>query len=248
MNARILSHYQQRIKDNLEYLDNATIRTSLEHFKSNLERETSLLNSASDRKHNLEFLANFYDESLSLLEESEDEMNETISNVIGDLKSLATDSFSDSIVEQIQTSLQNFQLKDGYESFNGLMFEYDTGFNFSGIAFKEPKFEVILENPKYIEFEDGSYACDFPVDFELEEDFEEILSEEFEEIAWEFEYELEIFQKIKETAYAIVAINLHEAMQSDVLKVALDGLGFEKMGVVYLNEHDMEVKSVYVNE
>ena len=127
------------------------------------------------------------------------------------LKNLNLNDITESIKEQIET----FKLKDEYNSFNGLLFEYDSSPRFSGIAFKEPQFEVILNNPKYLKLEDGGYACDSSIDFELEELFEPVLCEEFEETAWAFEFELEIFLKIKETAYSIVALCLHNALKSE---------------------------------
>ena len=248
MNSKILDHYHRLIEEDLKYLENSTIRTSLENYKINLEEETAKLESESDRSQNNYFLKSFYSESISALNENEAEKNECISGIVSKLKSLNLTPFSKTIINQICESLQNFKLNKEYKTFNGLFFEFDSSPNFSGIAFKEPKFEVILESPKYIDFEDGSYACDYSIDFEVEELFRNILSEEFEEIAWEFEFELDIFQKIKDTAYNIVAINLHKALNSIELITKLNDLGFEKEGVVYLNEHDMEVKTVYVNE
>lgn len=248
MNSKIEAYYQNVIEKDLHYLENSTIRKSLESYKKETERETAQLKNESDRIHNTEFLNSFYTDCISELEGEEEMMNEVIKNIILSLTHLKSTSFSDKIAEQIMENLENFELKQAYSSFNGLFFEYDTSPSFSGFAFKESKFEVILENPTYVDFEDGTYASDHSIEFELEELLEEILSEEFEEIAWQFEFELDIFQKIKDTAYHLVAINLHEALKTKELSERLNELGFEKGGVVYLNEHDMEVKSVFVNE
>ena len=248
MNSKILEHYKEIVDRDIQYLENSTIRKSLESYKEELEKDTAKLTDENDRNHNLSFLNSFYSESISALEEKEKEMNDTISNIILQLKEIKSKSFSDLISNQLIESMEKFVLKSEYRSFNGLLFEFDSSPSFSGIAFKEPNFEIILEEPRYIDFNDGSYACEFSIDFELEELFENVLSEEFEEIAWEFEFELDIFQKIKDTAYHIVAINLHEALKTKEIKLKLEKLGFEKNGVIYLNEHDMEVKSVFVNE
>lgn len=248
MNAKILEHYKEIIAEDIQYLKNSSIRSSLESYKEHFEKETAKIESKDDRNHNLNYLKSFYIESISALEENESEKNEIIKNAILGLEKIKNESFVKSICEQLINSIEKFKLKQEYESFNGLFFELDSSPSFTGIAFKEPKFEIILHESKYIEFEDGSYACDYSLEFELEEVFEKIIGEEFEEIAWQFEYELDIFKRIKNTAYNIVAINLHKAIHSKNINEKLNALGFEKNGVVYFNEHDMEVKSVYVNE
>ena len=248
MNPKILEYYKEIIDKDIQYLKNSTIRTSLESYKEQLEKETAKIENEHDRNHNLNFLKSFYNESISVLEENESDKNEIIKNAILELEKIKSETFVESICEQLLNSIEKFKLKEEYESFNGLFFEFDSSPSFSGIAFKEPKFEIILHEPKYIEFEDGSYACDYSLDFELEELFKKIIGEEFEKIAWQFEFELDIFQRIKNTVYNIVAINLHEAIHSQTINKKLNELGFEKNGIVYLNEHDMEVKSVYVNE
>jgi len=248
MNSEISKHYRELIETNFKYLEKATIKSSLEEYKAELLNETAKIDSEKDRNHNLAVLKSFYNESLDALKESGEEMNNIMNSVFQNLKDLNFKDITKSIKEQIISSISTFKLKEEYNSFNGLFFEYSFSPSFSGMAFKERNFEVIIESPKYIEFEDGSYASDNSIDFELEDIFEEILGGEFEETAWVFEFELEIFLKVKETAYSIVALCLHDALKSEDVLYKLEKVGFEHHGVVYLNEHDMEVKSVFVNE
>lgn len=248
MNSEIARHYRDVIETNFKYFERATIKSSLEEYKAELLKETAKIESEKDRNHNLGFLKSFYNESLEALQESGEEMDIIMNSVFQNLKGLNFIDITKSIKKQIISSISTFKLKEEYTSFNGLFFEYNSSPNFSGIAFKERNFEVIIDNPKYIEFEDGSYASDSSIDFELEEIFEEILGGEFEETAWVFEFELEIFLKVKETAYAIVASCLHDAIKSEDVIKPLKKCGFEQNGVVYFNEHDMEVKSIFVNE
>lgn len=248
MNSEISKHYRDLIETNFKYFEKATIKSSVEEYKAELLKETAKIESEKDRNHNLGILKSFYNESLEALKESGEEMDYIMNSVFQNLKGLNFKDITKSIKEQIISSISTFTLKEEYNSFNGLFFEYSSSPSFSGIAFKERNFEVLLESPKYIKFEDGSYASDNSIDFELEDIFEDILGGEFEETAWVFEFELEIFLKVKETAYSIVALCLHDALKSEDVINKLKKCGFEQNGVVYLNEHDMENKSVYVNE
>jgi hypothetical protein len=247
MNSIILKHYQDLIQSNLKYLEKATIKSSLDDYRDNLLRETAKLHSESDRNENKNFLDSFYNTSIDTLEESGKEMNMVMKIVVNNLTHLNLKDITESIQVQLLSAFENFNLKDEYHSFNGLLFEYDSSPSFSGMAFKEPQFEIILDNPKHVEFIDGSYASDNSIDFELEEFFEPVLGEPFEETAWAFEFELDLFLKVKETAYSIVSLCLHEALKSEGIKNKLNECGFESNGVVYLNEHDMELKTVFVN-
>ncbi|WP_109434741.1 hypothetical protein [Aquimarina sp. AU119] len=248
MNSKILEHYRELIRTNLEYLKSATIKSSIEEYKTNLIEETAKLELESHRTHNQNFINSFYSESIATLKEGGDEMNSCIHTAIKNLNTIDLKQITESIKEQIESSLTSFELKEEYKSFNGLLFEYNSNLSFSGIAFKEPKFEINLEKPKYLEFQDGSYASDHPIDFELEEALGSILSEEFDEIAWAFDFELDIFLKTQETVYSIAALALHAVLDSEDIKNTLKQKGFENNGVVYLYEHDNEEKPVFVNE
>lgn len=248
MNSEILKYYQDAVAEDMAYLNEVTVRASLESYKEDLERETAKLEDESWRIMNTSFLNSFYPECISVIEENEAELNSKMSTFILELKKIANTSMVEPICEQLGHSMEDFALRADYESFNGLFFEYGSSPSFAGFAFKEPEFEVILQEPKYIKFEDGGYAADDSIDFELKELFENIIGEEFEEIAWKFEFELDIFKRMQNAVTNIVALNLHKALQSPHIKQKLNEIGFEKNGVVYINEHDMEPKSVFVNE
>lgn len=248
MNSKILEYYQNVIKRNIEYLNNTSIRSSLEDYKAMVLADTSGLKSEWDINNNLSFINSFYSQSITILEEHEKEMNICINKIIKNLMSIDSDILTQSIHKQIISSLKNFKLKTEFEIFEGLLFEYDSSPSFSGTPIKEQNLEVILENSKYLELDDGSHASDHAIEFELEELLKPILNEEFEETAWVFEFELDIFLKIKETTYSQVAISLNKSLNSTDIKNTLNEKGFSNNGIAYLNEHDLEEKTVFINK
>jgi len=248
MNSKISNHFQELIQANLKYLENTTIKSSLDKYKENVLRDNTHLDSEIDRSHNLYVMNSFYNESMDALKEDGEKMNGVLKSVVQNLKNIDKGLITESIKAQIMSSIEDFELKEEYSSFNWLLFGYDGIPRFSGMAFKEPQSEIILDDSNYQEFENGDYACDRTIDIELEELLEPVLGEDFEETAWAFEFELKIFLKVKETAYSIVALCLHDALKSADILNKLKDRGFEKNGVVYFGEHDMPVKTVFVNE
>ncbi|MEZ4951683.1 MAG: hypothetical protein R2784_20180 [Saprospiraceae bacterium] len=152
MNSKILNHYKKLVEENLLYLKDSTIRKSIELYIKELIDDTAQVEEEWAKNHNNNVLKSLHNESLSILERSENKMDKTISKIIVELNQLKSRSFSASIAEQILESLKKFKLKEEYKSFNGLFFEFDADPRFSGIAFKEPNFEVVLEEPKYQKF------------------------------------------------------------------------------------------------
>ena len=90
MNNKILKEYQVIINENLDYLRNNSIRSSLESYRNLTLGNTAKLKSQEDKDHNLQFIHSFYKECTSTLDKDENRMNDVISQVITKFKSSVT--------------------------------------------------------------------------------------------------------------------------------------------------------------
>lgn len=247
MNQQILEYYENKFESIISYLNTADVRKSLEDLRTEILNDTSSLKVQEDIEHNLEFINEFYENGIEVLNEQENIINETVKGVVEYITNLNKDAIINSIISQLEGSIKKWTLNENYTSFNGLFFYFSDGPYYSGIAYRDEKFEVILDDKKSLDFDDGNQASDYSIDFQLAEAMQIPGIDEYEEFAWEFEYELEIFIKIKELKECLVAICLHEALKHFKITQLLALKGFQNNGVVYLNEHEMRAQTVYVN-
>jgi hypothetical protein len=248
MNKKILSYYENKIDRILKYLEVTDVRKSLEEYKQKTLRETAKLTSEEWKEHNLAFINDFYATGIEVLKKNEIEINRAINQVLDFYKNLNRNVIVESITAQLKDSIKKWKLNDNYSDFNGLFFEFDDDLDYSGIAFKEDKFNIILDEKQSVEFEDGSYASDYAISFQLKDILTIPNREAFEDFAWEFEYELEIFLGINELFESFVAVCLHKSLLNTSIIQLLESKGFLRGGIIYFNQHDHGEKTVFINE
>ncbi len=248
MNTEIEQILKRKIRESVEYIESNDIRSSLEEYRTQILEETSKLTNERFRTMNLSFINEYYPESLKKIQANERIYNSTISDTLKYFKSLNKTEIIQEITKQVLESLQTFRLNSEYSEFGGLFFEFDSDPFFTGIAFPAQDFEIVINEPKYISFENGNYASDYPIEFNMQNYIGILFDSDFDKIAGEFENELNIFKKIKRMYINYIGLCLQESLKKPEVIMKLSKKGFKTQGVVYLNEHDCEVQTVYVNE
>ncbi|HOY05615.1 MAG TPA: hypothetical protein PLO67_09440 [Saprospiraceae bacterium] len=251
MNHQIENILRGIIRECRQYFHQKTMRDSMEDYRTYLLDQTERLrqqNNPDNEKwiqNNLSVLAD-QDEIFEAALENEADYKKLINRILKRFDQLDETSVSADFIKQFKRYLPNLKINDQYDSISGLFFEYDSQPILQMTCFPKQNFELVLETPKYIKFENGNYAAEIAVEVDFSKVAKPVFSDDWDEMIWAFENELEYFHKLKEMHITFAFLCLHLALKSPEIVSILDQLPIENGALFYANEHDEEVRTIYV--
>jgi hypothetical protein len=242
----IQQHLEKGIREAYDYVSQTSLRQSLEDYRNYWLEQTETLKTfdASAALHNLETIDQIYADFKETLEEQENEFTPPLQRLIQHFEEIDSNRQRKLFSDQLKTIFTDFVIKDSHAQ--GFAFVFDSEPYFSITAYPKQTFPFILETPQYIDWEipEHSGLSDHQLDFsEIAAPF---FDDGFQDVAWEFDFELPYFHQMKNLFLYQTYLLLHEALQDPKIIQLLIDLPVAIPTYFYAAEHDSEYLSIFV--
>ena len=241
------------IFDARSYVKETSLRESVEAYKDNLLKATEEMKLQNNPEYdwaieqNLSTISFLYAEFLESLKD-EKQQQKVIEEMINNFDNLNHDAITIDLENKLQAALPKLKLVEEYSSMHGIFFEYDSSPVFGIIAFPEQNFEVVIDPPKYVSFENGDYASKTVPSIDFSSVAKPLFSDSYDEVIWAYENELEFFVRLNEMYMNLVFLCLNRALQHNEILELMKSLPITSNAIFYGGQHDCEVRTIFVRQ
>jgi hypothetical protein len=243
--SSIQKYLEKGIREAYDYVTQTSLGQSLEDYRKYWLDQTETLKTFDlpAALHNVETIDQIYTDFKETLDREAD-FQPPLQDLIRHFEEINSNQQRKRFEEQLEKIFSDFPLKTSPAQ--GFEFVFDSEPYFSIGAYPKQSYPIILETPQYIDWEhpESSGVSDHQLDFsEIAGLF---FGDDFQDVAWEFDFELPYFQHMKTLFLYQTYLLLHEALHEPKVIQQLIDLPVAVPTYFYTAEHDSEYLSIFV--